>query len=125
VGRLLRREYPEALWQTTSRGNERREIFRDGGDRKNFSETLADYCNRFNIYIRSFVVMKHPWLIIRPPPSTQSLRPFKSGKLFGGIHYAAISRIVVRLKQEIHDDKDCELAVLLDRVKVKCQDPAP
>ncbi len=125
MGRLLRREYPGVLQHITSRGNERREIFRDGGDRKNFSEALADYRNRFNIYIRSFVVMKHHWLIRRPPPSTRSLRPFKSVKLFWGIHYAAISRTVARLKQEIYDGKDYELAVLLDRVKVKCQDPSP
>ena len=40
VSRPLRLEYPGAVWHVTSRGNERRDIFRSDSDRLFFLDTL-------------------------------------------------------------------------------------
>jgi len=42
----LRIQYPGALSQITSRGNERKKIYLDDSDRKWFLEILEDYHNR-------------------------------------------------------------------------------
>jgi len=43
MGRPLRVEYTGALYHVTSRGNERRKIFLNDGDRKKFLAILEDY----------------------------------------------------------------------------------
>jgi len=45
MGRPLRVEYTGALYYITSRGNERKKIFLDDGDRKKFLAILEDYHN--------------------------------------------------------------------------------
>ena len=68
MGRPLRIEYPGALYHITSRGNERKKIFLDDGDRTTFLEILADYHRRYDIYIHSFVLMgNHYHLILETP----------------------------------------------------------
>jgi len=42
MGRPIRIEYPGALYHLSSRGNEGKEIFKDGADRVKFLEILAD-----------------------------------------------------------------------------------
>ncbi len=74
MGRPLRIEYPGALYHITSRGNEKREIFRDDGDRKKFCEVLADYHDRFNVYIHSFVLMKNHYHLILETPQANLLK---------------------------------------------------
>jgi len=46
MGRPIRIEYPAALYHITSRGNERKNIFRDDGDRVKFINILEDYHDR-------------------------------------------------------------------------------
>jgi hypothetical protein len=53
MGRQLRIEYQGALYHITSRGNGRKKIFRDDGDRTHFLEILADYHHRFSSEINS------------------------------------------------------------------------
>jgi putative transposase len=43
MGRPLRIEYAGALYNITSRGNERKKIFLEDGDRQKFLEILEDY----------------------------------------------------------------------------------
>jgi REP element-mobilizing transposase RayT len=74
MGRPLRIEYPGALYHITSRGNERRDIFRDDGDRKKFCEILADYHSRFNVYIHSFVLMTNHYHLILETPQGNLLK---------------------------------------------------
>ena len=57
MGRPLRIEYAGALYHVTSRGNERRKIFRDNTDRITFIEILKDYHDRFGVLIHSYVLM--------------------------------------------------------------------
>ena len=42
MARPLRIEFPGAVYHITSRGNERKAIFRDDQDRKIFLDTLVD-----------------------------------------------------------------------------------
>jgi REP element-mobilizing transposase RayT len=42
MGRPIRREYPGALYHITSRGNERKNIFLNDGDRVKFLQILED-----------------------------------------------------------------------------------
>mgnify|MGYP001606169110 CR=1 FL=1 len=68
MGRPLRIEYAGALYHVTSRGNERRKIFRDNTDRITFIEILKDYHDRFGVLIHSYVLMdNHYHLILETP----------------------------------------------------------
>ena len=49
----LRIEYAGALYHVTSRGNERKPIYRDEADFHLFLDVLADACDRFNWVIHS------------------------------------------------------------------------
>jgi len=64
MGRPLRIEYPGALYHITSRGNERKQIFLDHGDRTAFLAILADYHYRYDTYIHSFVLMGNHYHLI-------------------------------------------------------------
>lgn len=48
MARPLRIEFDGALYRATSRGNERKAIFKDDTDRKLFLDTLACVNNRFH-----------------------------------------------------------------------------
>lgn len=74
MGRPLRIEYPGALYHITSRGNERKKIFLDDGDRTTFLEILADYHNRYYIYIHSFVLMENHYHLILETPQGNLLK---------------------------------------------------
>ncbi len=74
MGRPLRIEYPGALYHITSRGNERRAIFRDNADRLTFLESLKDYHNRFGILIHSYVLMDNHYHLILETPKGNLLK---------------------------------------------------
>jgi len=70
MGRPLRIEFENAVYHITSRGNERKKIYRDDGDKKRFLGLLEDYKNRYNFLIHCFVLMdNHYHLVI------ETLRP--------------------------------------------------
>ena len=48
MARPLRIEFPGAVYHVTSRGNERKAIFRDDQDRKMFLDILANAALRYN-----------------------------------------------------------------------------
>ena len=51
MGRPLRVEYPGALYHVTSRGNEKKDIFLDDRDRREFLGILQEYHDRYGILI--------------------------------------------------------------------------
>jgi len=55
MGRPLRIEFKNAVYHITSRGNERKKIYRDDGDKEKFFGLLEDYKNRYNFLIHCFV----------------------------------------------------------------------
>jgi len=54
MARPWRIQYPGAYYHVLSRGNERRNIFRDDEDRKMFLETVGETCDRFDSDFGSF-----------------------------------------------------------------------
>ena len=70
MGRPFRIEFKNAVYHITSRGNERKKIYRDDGDKEKFLGLLEDYKNRYNFLIHCFVLMdNHYHLVI------ETLRP--------------------------------------------------
>lgn len=74
MGRPLRIEYPGALYHITSRGNERKKIFLDDGDRTQFLDILADYHRRYDICIHSFALMENHYHLILETPQGNLLK---------------------------------------------------
>jgi REP element-mobilizing transposase RayT len=73
MSRQLRLEYPGALWHLTSRGNERRDIFRDDIDRRFFLELLGEAVERFDWILPAYVLMSnHFHLLLRLTARTLS-----------------------------------------------------
>jgi putative transposase len=68
MGRPIRIEYPGALYHVTSRGNEKKDIFREDRDKQKFLEILNDYHDCFGILIHSYVLLdNHYHLILETP----------------------------------------------------------
>ena len=68
MARPLRIEFPGALYHVTSRGNERRSIFRSDGDRKAFLSFLASTVRRFGWSVTAWVLLNnHFHLVIQTP----------------------------------------------------------
>jgi putative transposase len=66
MARPIRLDYPDAFYHVLSRGNEKREIFRDDRDYLKFLDTLATMVERFKLEIHAYVLMKnHYHLLIR------------------------------------------------------------
>lgn len=57
MARPLRIEYPEAFYHVTSRGNERKEIFRDVTDYELFLKTLKESAEFFTVRVHSYCLM--------------------------------------------------------------------
>ena len=68
MGRPIRIQYPGALYHVTSGGNERRDIFLDNDDRRQFLAILADYHDRFGIVVHCYALMdNHYHLVLETP----------------------------------------------------------
>jgi len=73
MARPLRIQYDGALYHLTSRGNERKAIFRDDEDRQGFLDTLCRIVARFNWICHAYCLMNnHYHLIIETPDGNLS-----------------------------------------------------
>jgi REP element-mobilizing transposase RayT len=73
MARPLRIEYDGAVYHLTSRGNERKTIFRDDDDRMSFLDTLAAVNKRYNWICHAYCLMNnHYHLIIETPDGNLS-----------------------------------------------------
>jgi putative transposase len=71
--RPLRLEHEGAIWHVTSRGNERRDIFRDRNDRSTFIEILGNTVVNARWRLYAYVLMSnHYHLLIETPERTLS-----------------------------------------------------
>ena len=69
----MRIEFPGAVYHITSRGNERRDIFRDDDDRRQFLELLGEVVRRFGWIVTAYTLMtNHFHLAIETPTPTLS-----------------------------------------------------
>ena len=73
MARPLRIERPGGRYHVTARGNERRAIYRQDGDRYHFLELLGEATERFGIRIHAYVLMdNHFHLLIETPEANLS-----------------------------------------------------
>ena len=73
MSRPLRLEFAGALYHVTSRGNERKPIFRNESDFSTFIEVLNDVCDRYNWVIHAYCLMtNHYHLLIETPDANLS-----------------------------------------------------
>jgi len=74
MSRPLRIEYPGAFYHVTSRGNERKDIFKSDADREQFLFYLAASCARYGAVIHAYCLMtNHYHLMIETPFGDLSL----------------------------------------------------
>lgn len=64
MSRPLRIEYPGAVYHVTSRGNEKRNIYRDDRDRNLFLEMLAEVVRRFHWIVTAYVLMSNHFHLV-------------------------------------------------------------
>jgi putative transposase len=73
MARPLRIEYDGALYHVTSRGNDRKAIFKDDNDRELFLDTLAKVAERFHWICHAYCLMNnHYHLVIETPDGNLS-----------------------------------------------------
>ena len=73
MARPLRIEYPGAAYHVTSRGNERREIFRDDADRELFLAKVEQASVRYGFVIHAYCLMSnHYHLLVETPKANLS-----------------------------------------------------
>jgi REP element-mobilizing transposase RayT len=73
MSRPLRLDHAGALWHVTSRGNERREVFRDDEDRREFLRLLGRTVELFGWRVHAWVLMgNHYHLLAGTPEATLS-----------------------------------------------------
>ena len=74
MSRPLRIEYPGAVYHITSRGNEKKPVFKDDQDRENFLNTLQHVNKRYNWICHAYCLMtNHYHLLIETPEGNLSL----------------------------------------------------
>jgi len=89
MARPLRIEYDGALYHLTSRGNERKPIFKDNLDRELFLSTLAQVTQRFHWLCHAYCLMgNHYHLVIETPDGNLS----KGMRQLNGIYTQAFNR---------------------------------
>jgi putative transposase len=121
MGRPLRIEYPGALYHVTSRGNEKKKIFRDEADQVRFLKILGDYHDRYGILIHAYVLMDNHYHLILELPRGNLLKVMhglnsaytgyfnrrygRSGHLFQGRYKAIVvdkENYLLQLSRYVH-----------------------
>lgn len=75
MGRQLRIECPRALYHITSRGNDKKDISLKDKVRKKFLSLLADYHDRYRLFIHCYGLMKnHYHTALETPPGNLLLK---------------------------------------------------
>jgi putative transposase len=89
MARPLRIEFDGALYHVTSRGNERKAIFKDDTDRKLFLDTLARVKDRFHWICHAYCLMNnHYHLVIETPDGNLS----RGMRQLNGVYTQAYNR---------------------------------
>src|SRR5882724_1159736 len=89
MARPLRIEYDGALYHVTSRGNDRKAIFKDDRDRELFLNTLAQVTERFHWICHAYCLMNnHYHLVIETPDGNLS----KGMRQLNGVYTQSFNR---------------------------------
>lgn len=81
MARPLRIEYDGALYHVTSRGNERKPIFKDDTDRNIFLDTLHKVTQRYNWLCHAYCLMNNHYHLVIETPDGKVLK----GRIFWGV----------------------------------------
>src|SRR5260370_19760894 len=73
MARAIRIQFPGAVHHITSRGNERRRIFRADADRRKFLELLAEAVSRFAWSLTGWVLMSNHFHLVLETPEHLTL----------------------------------------------------
>ncbi|SFD67883.1 REP-associated tyrosine transposase [Pseudoalteromonas denitrificans] len=89
MSRPLRLEFAGALYHVTSRGNERKQIFRNESDFSTFINVLAAVCERYNWVIHAYCLMtNHYHLLVETPDANLS----KGMRQLNGVYTQGFNR---------------------------------
>lgn len=89
MSRLLRLEFPGALYHLTSRGDRREDIYDDDTDRNMFLEIYSSVIRRFNWHCYAYCLMdNHYHLLVATPDSNLS----KGMRQLNGVYTQAYNR---------------------------------
>jgi len=89
MARPLRIQYPGAVYHVTSRGNERKALFRDGQDRESFLHTLDHVINRYHWLCHAYCLMNnHYHLLVETPDGNLS----KGMRQLNGVYTQVFNR---------------------------------
>ncbi|MGH7884533.1 MAG: transposase [Thermodesulfobacteriota bacterium] len=121
MGRPIRIEYEGALYHVMSRGNERKDIYKDDEDRDKFLSILSEYHLRYGILIHCYVLMNNHYHVVMETPRANLVKVMhglnsrytgyfnrkysRSGHLFQGRYKAIIvekEEYLVELSRYIH-----------------------
>lgn len=69
MGRSLRIEYPGAYYHVTSRGNERKDVFKSQKDREQFLQYLESAVNRYGAVIHAYCLMSNHYHLLLETPA--------------------------------------------------------
>jgi putative transposase len=141
MARALRIEYLGALYHVTSRGNERKSIFRSDEDRQRFVIRLEKSVQRYGIKLHAYVLMSNHFHLLAGTPRGNlnrfmahlltsytidfNRRYQRSGHLFSGRYKAKLveeTRYLMALTRYLHLNpirvRSCRQLSLEERVKV-------
>ncbi len=89
MSRPLRLEHEGALWLVTSRGNERRDVFRDERDREAYLDVLAKIVELYRWRLQAYVLMgNNVQLLVETPEPTLS----RGMRQLNGVYTQAFNR---------------------------------
>ena len=92
MARPLRIAYPNAYYHVTCRGNDRRAIFKDDGDRRLFLEKLKTSLEIYRVKLHAYVLMSnHFHLLVQTPKANlaEFMRHFN-------ISYTGVTDFILR-----------------------------
>ncbi|MFQ5763344.1 MAG: transposase [Rhodospirillales bacterium] len=89
MARPLRIEFPGAYYHVTSRGNERKAIFREDADRGKSLEVLSSSAEQFRVRIHTYVLMdNHYHLLVETPDEGLS----RAARYLNGVYTQYVNR---------------------------------
>ena len=115
MARPLRITFPGAFYHITSRGNERKVVFKSKGDREKFLEYLESATQRYNALIHTYCMMDNHYHLLLETPSANlpqimrhingayttyfNIKRRRSGHLFQGRYKAILVEVDAYAKE--------------------------